>query len=91
MRWFDRRYMIRIWRSILMVILLVTLPALSACDLFGGSKDKEREYYEQQLEYYKQVQEANNKAREEYRKQLQEGLEEWAKAFNEWQDKQAPQ
>jgi len=73
--------------AILLSILLVSLPVLSACDLFGGG-DREREYYQQQLEAYKKVQEANQKATEEYNKNLQEGLQKWADEYKKWQEQQ---
>ena len=76
--------------AILLSILLVSLPVLSACDLFGGG-DREREYYQQQLEAYKKVQDANQKATEEYNKNLREGLQKWSQEYKEWQDKQLEQ
>jgi len=76
----------KIWRGALVVILLTTIPALSACDLFGNSKEKERQEYERQLEYIKQVKEANEKAQEDYNRRLKEGLEQWLKAQQEWQE-----
>jgi len=77
-------------RAILLAILLVSLPVLSACDLFGGG-DSDREYYQQQLEAYKKVQEANQKAAEEYNKNLQEGLQKWADEYRKWQEQQLQQ
>ena len=73
--------------ALLLAILLVSLPVLSACDLFGGG-DSDREYYQQQLEAYKKVQEANQKATEEYNKNLQEGLQKWADEYKKWQEQQ---
>lgn len=71
------------WHAILLAVLLVSLPVLSACDLLGlNKKEKEREYYEQQLEAIKKVQEANQKAQEEYYEALRKGLEEY---LQEWQ------
>ncbi|MCK4273604.1 MAG: hypothetical protein KAW90_01835 [Dehalococcoidales bacterium] len=78
------------WHIVPLAILLVSLPFLSACDLFGGG-DSEREYYEQQLEAYKKVAEANQKAQEEYRKNLQEGLQQWTEEYNKWQEQQLQQ
>jgi len=76
--------------AILLSILLVSLPVLSACDLFGGG-DREREYYQQQLEAYKKVQEANQKATEEYNKNLQKGLQKWSEEYKQWQEQQLQQ
>jgi esterase/lipase len=75
------------WRGILLAILLVSLPVLSACDLLGtsSSKDKEREYYEQQLKAFQQVQEANQKAQEAYNESLKKGLEDYLKAWQKYQ------
>ena len=60
------------WHMIPLAVLLVSLPFLSACDLFGGGND-EQEYYQQQLEAYQKVAEENRKAQEAYQKSLQEG------------------
>ncbi len=76
----------KIWQAILLSMLLITMPVLSACDLFGKSRaQREREYYEEQLEAYKKVQEANRKAQEEYNKRLQEGLEEYFREYQKYQ------
>ena len=76
--------------AILLAILLVSLPFLSACDLFGGG-ESDREYYERQLEAYKKLQEANQKTIEEYNKNLQEGLQKWADEYRKWQEQQLQQ
>lgn len=75
------------WHAILLAILLVSLPVLSACDLLGigDSKDKEREYYEQQLKAFQQVQEANRKAQEAYNESLKKGLEDYLKEWQKYQ------
>ncbi len=75
------------WHALLLAILLISLPVLSACDLFGGG-ESDQEYYERQLEAYKKVQEANQKATEEYNKNLQEGLQKWADEYKKWQEQQ---
>ncbi|MBN1176865.1 MAG: hypothetical protein JXA51_04210 [Dehalococcoidales bacterium] len=78
------------WVIAPLAVLLVALPFLSACDLFGGG-DSEREYYEQQLEAYKKVAEANRKAQEEYNKNLREGLQQWSEEYKKWQDQKLQQ
>ncbi len=83
----------KIWQAILLSMLLATIPVLSACDLMGisNSKQKQQEYYRQQLEAYQKAQEANQKQQEEYYKNLQQGFNEWAKAYSEWQQQQQQQ
>ncbi len=75
----------KIWQVITLVVLLVSLPVLSACNLFGGSNDEE-EYYRQQLEALRQQQEAYRKSQEEYYKKLAEGLNEYLEAYQDYQD-----
>ena len=49
----------KIWQVLVLVVLLVSLPVLSACDLLGlGGESEEEKYYRQQLEAYRQQQEA---------------------------------
>ena len=78
------------WHMIPLAVLLVSLPFLSACDLFGGGND-EQEYYQQQLEAYQKVAEENRKAQEAYQKSLQEGLQKWSEEYNKWQEQQLQQ
>ena len=83
-----------VWRVILLAVLLVTMPFLSACDLFGlgNSRAKqEREYYEQQLEAIQKAQEIHRQQQEDYNRRLQEGLEKWSEAYGEWQKRQQQQ
>ncbi len=78
----------KIWQASLLILLLVTMPILSACDLLGIGSSRERqeqEYYRQQLETYKKIQEANRQQREEYNKRLQQGLEEYFKEYQKYQ------
>ena len=78
----------KIWRAILLAILLVTMPVLSACDLFGNSRaEQEREHYQRQIEAIQKAQEIHRQQQEEYNKRLQEGLEKWSEAYGEWQEK----
>ena len=84
----------RIWQVISLAILLVVVPAFSACDTLGiGSsrQQQEADYYRQQLEAIQELQEANRQRQEEYNKRLQEGLNEWADAYGEWQQQQQQQ
>jgi hypothetical protein len=76
--------MMKIWQVIILAVLLVSLPVLSACGLFGGSNDEE-EYYRQQLEAYRQQQEDYRKYQEEYYKRLEEGLNEYLEAYQDYQ------
>ena len=79
----------KIWQAILLVMLLVTMPILSACELLGlGSSQREQEYYRQQLEAYKKIQEANQQRQEAYNQQVQQALEEYSKAYKAWQEQQ---
>ncbi|HJX13403.1 MAG TPA: hypothetical protein VJ377_07750 [Dehalococcoidales bacterium] len=82
----------KVWQVLLLAILIVSMPVLSACDLLGvGGGNKDREYYEQQLEAYRKVQEANRKAQEAYNEQVRKGLEEYTKAYQQWQRQQLEQ
>ena len=84
----------KIRRVVLLAILLVTMPALSACDLFGfgdSRAEQEREIYEQQIKAIQKAQELQRQRQEEYQERLQEGLEKWADAYGEWQKQQQQQ
>jgi ABC-type sugar transport system substrate-binding protein len=82
----------KIWQVITAILLLVSLPALSSCDLLGiGGKSKEQKYLEQQLDLMKQQQAAAQKAQEEYYQALQKGLEDYAKQLQEYQNAQMQQ
>jgi ABC-type transport system involved in cytochrome bd biosynthesis fused ATPase/permease subunit len=84
----------KIWHPILLSMLLVAMPVLSACDLLGigNSREKQQqEYYRQQLEAIQKVQEANQKAQEEYNRQVQQGLKEWEEAYRIWLKQQQEQ
>ena len=74
----------KMWQAILLTMLLVTMPLLSACDLLGIGNAQERrqqEHYRQQLEAFKKIQESNRQQQEEYNKRLQQGLEEYFQVF----------
>jgi hypothetical protein len=65
---------------VILIALVLCLSLLSACDLFGGKSDAQRqqEYYQQQVDAYNQEQEAYQQQQEEIRKALEEALQEWA-------------
>jgi len=73
----------KIWQATLLTMLLATMPVFSACELLGGSQQR------QQQEYYRE--EANRQRQEAYNKQLEQGLNEWSKAYREYQQKQQEQ
>jgi ABC-type transporter lipoprotein component MlaA len=79
----------KIWQVIILAVLLVSLPALSACKALGlGGNDNEEELYRQQLEAYQQQREAYQKYREEYYQKLEEGLNQYMEAYQDYQDQQ---
>ena len=75
----------RVLSIILLVIILLTMPLLSACDLFGNSKEKEAE------ELNRKIQEELQKAQDEYNRQLQEAVEQYQEDYRKWQEEQAKQ
>ena len=75
----------RVLSIILLVILLVTMPLLSACDLFGNSKEKEAE------ELNRKIQEELQKAQDEYNRQLQEAIDQYQEDYRKWQEEQSKQ
>jgi regulator of protease activity HflC (stomatin/prohibitin superfamily) len=80
----------KIWQAILLSMLLVAMPVLSACDWLGignSRQQQEQEYYRKQLEAIHQAQEADRKAQDQYNKNLQEGLQEYLKEYHEYQQK----
>lgn len=82
----------KIWQVLVLVVLLVSLPVLSACDLLGiGGESEEEAYYRQQLEAYQKLQDAYKKQQEEYYKNLEKGLNEYLDAYQDYQDKATEQ
>jgi len=75
----------RVLGVILLVGLLITMPMLSACDLFGNSKEKEAE------ELNRKIQEELQKAQDEYNRQLQEAIDQYKEDYKKWQEEQAAQ
>ena len=70
---------------VLLAVLLFTLPILSACDIFGNSKEKEAE------ELNKKIQEEIQKAQDEYNRQLEEALDQYQEDYKKWQEEQSKQ
>ena len=84
----------KIWQVVLLVMLLITIPVFSACDLLGigSSKQQQQEdYYRQQLEAIQKVQEDNRKQQEEYNQRIQQGLDDWGDAYKDWLDQRQKQ
>lgn len=81
----------KIWQVIILAVLLVSLPVLSACNALGLGGNDEEELYRQQLEAYQQQREAYQKYREEYYKTLEEGLNEYMEAYQDYQNQQTQQ
>jgi hypothetical protein len=75
----------RVLGAILLVGLIITMPMLSACDLFGNSKEKEAE------ELNRKIQEELQKAQDEYNRQLQEAIDKYEEDYKKWQEEQAAQ
>jgi uncharacterized protein HemX len=87
----------RLWQAAPLVILLISLPVLSACDflgLGGSKKTQEQEAYEKQVKALQEQQEANERYQQEqqqYYEQIQKALEEYYKQYNEYQQQQIQQ
>jgi hypothetical protein len=82
----------KIWQSVVIVLLLVSLPLFSSCQLLGiGGKSKEQLYYEQQLQLLQAQQEAAQKANDEYYQQLQDSLNQYLQQYNAYQQAQQQQ
>ena len=80
------------WQTISLILIMVSLPVLSSCELLGiGGKSKEQKYLEQQLQLMQQQQEAAQKAQEEYYQALQKGLDDYAKQLAAYQQSQMEQ
>jgi ribulose kinase len=78
------------WQAAVLVILVVTLPVLSACDLLGigGKKASDQELYEQWVKAIQEQQEADRKAQEEYYRQIQEALNNYSQQYSEYQQQE---
>ena len=76
----------KVWQGILAVVLLVSLPFLSACEALGlqdSQAERERAYREEVLKAYQKQQEEYQKQQEAYRQSLEKGLNEWSKAYQQ--------
>jgi hypothetical protein len=75
----------KIWQVGVIVLLLVSLPLISSCQLLGiGGKSKEQSNYELQMELMQKNQEAAQKAQDEYYQQLQQALNDYLKQYNDY-------
>jgi uncharacterized membrane protein YgcG len=82
----------KLWQVLMIVILLVSLPVLTSCDLLGiGGKSKEEKYLEQQLQIMQQQQAAAQKAQEDYYQALQKALNDYLKQYNDYTQAQQQQ
>ena len=75
-------------QALLVAILLISIPALVSCDLFGPSKEEIRQ---QQIKAYQQQLEAYQKAQDEYYKNLEKSLNEYYKSYTESQQNELQQ
>lgn len=73
---------------LLLAVLLVSLPTLVSCDLFGPSEEELRQ---QQIDAYQQQLEAYQKAQDEYYQNLEKSLNEYNKSYAEWQQNELQQ
>jgi lipopolysaccharide export LptBFGC system permease protein LptF len=82
----------KVWQTVMIVVLLVSLLVFSSCDLLGiGGKSKEQKYLEQQLELMQQQQAAAQKAQDDYYQALQKALNDYLKQYNDYQQAQQQQ
>ena len=84
----------KLWRGGLLVIFLVAVPILSACESLGmgsSQQEQERAYYEEQLKAYQKQQEYYRQQQEVYNQQVAEGLKQWSEAYRVWLEKQQEQ
>jgi type II secretory pathway pseudopilin PulG len=80
--------MMKMRHVFLLAVLLVSLPALVSCDLFGSSKEELRK---QQIEAYQQQLEAYQKAQDEYYQSIEKSLNDYNQAYSEWQQNELQQ
>jgi hypothetical protein len=86
----------RLWQAAPLVVLLVSLPVLSACDFLGlgSKKSQEQEAYEQQvkaLEEQQAAQEEYQKEQQQYYDQVQKALDDYYKQYEAYQEQQVQQ
>jgi vacuolar-type H+-ATPase subunit E/Vma4 len=78
----------KIRHALMLAILLISLPALVSCNLFGPSKEELRK---QQIEAYQKALDAYQKSLDEYYQGLEKSLNDYNKAYNEWQQQELQQ
>ena len=83
----------RVWQGILLVVLLMLVPVLSACDLLGvgGDQQRQRDYYEEQLKAVQKQREAYQKQQEAYYEARNKALKEYEEAYKLWWEQQQKQ
>ena len=93
----------KLWQSLLLVVILAVLPALSACDFFGlGTSREQQQAYEEQLKAYREYQEKLKEYQEQreayqrelmeaYKKGLSETYQEYEEGLNTWYEERQKQ
>ena len=74
--------------TLIIAVLLISLPALVSCNLFGPSKE---ELQRQQIEAYQKALDEYQKAQDEYYQGLEKALNDYNKAYAEWQQQNLQQ
>jgi len=83
----------KLWQSLLLVVLLAALPVLSACEFFeavGGGREQQQAYQEQLKAYeaYQEQLNAYQEQREAYNQQLIEAYnQQFSETYKEYEDK----
>jgi hypothetical protein len=80
--------MMKMRHALLLAVLLVSLPTLVSCNLFGPSEEELRQ---QQIEVYQKQMEAYQKAQDEYYQSIEKSLNDYNKAYSEWQQNELQQ
>jgi Holliday junction resolvase RusA-like endonuclease len=79
----------KIWRAVIIAVLLLAIPMISSCDVLGiGGKSQKEKYYEQQIQLMQQQQEAAAKAQQEYYDTLQKALQDYMNQYAQYNDAQ---
>jgi predicted metalloprotease len=83
----------KLWHAAVLVVLLMSIITLTACDIFGSGRKRtqEQERFEQQLKAIQEQQEANERYQQEqkeYYEQIQKALEDYYKQYEEYQQAQ---
>jgi uncharacterized membrane-anchored protein YhcB (DUF1043 family) len=77
----------KLWQVIILTVLLVVVPVLSACGPSKAQQAQEQARREQ-LEAYQKQMDAYQKSVEAYQKGLEEGLTEYVKEYDKWLEQQ---